>query len=194
MPAQQGHFDTLKNVASKVFTYLSTITLTGTDGKTITVTQDTSLDEAGAMSSKAPKADPVFTGHVTGTTAAKKFAAVNPTNMDVMYVGGAAGNVVMANNTFIDITIGTISELLSIGNELGAGNGALFFACYSSATIVKLADPAGIFVVVSGYDAGKIAVWKSAGSAHIYVYNYTGANIALSINILGQVNAATAPV
>ena len=55
MPSQIGYFDTLKSAAGKVFSYLSSITLTGTDGKTITVTQDTSLDEAVAMSSKAPK-------------------------------------------------------------------------------------------------------------------------------------------
>ncbi len=36
-----------------------------TAGKTITCTKDTSLDEAVAMSSKAPKASPVFTGSVT---------------------------------------------------------------------------------------------------------------------------------
>jgi len=52
MPAQTGYFDTLKSVAGKVFTYLASITLTGTDGKTITCTQNTSLDEAVAMSSK----------------------------------------------------------------------------------------------------------------------------------------------
>jgi len=57
MPSQVGYFDTLKSVAGKVFTYLASITLTGTDGKTITCTQDTSLDEAVAMSSKAPKTD-----------------------------------------------------------------------------------------------------------------------------------------
>ncbi len=57
MPAQFGGYDTLRSIAGKVFTYLSTITLTGTDGKTLTLTQDTSLDEAVAMSSKAPKTD-----------------------------------------------------------------------------------------------------------------------------------------
>jgi len=38
-----------------------------TAGKTITCTQDTSLDEAVAMSSKAPKANPIFTGKIAGT-------------------------------------------------------------------------------------------------------------------------------
>ena len=61
MLAQIGYFDTLKSVAGKVFTYLSTITLTGTDGKTLTLTQDTSLDEAVAMSSKAAAAQPAWT-------------------------------------------------------------------------------------------------------------------------------------
>ena len=40
-------------------------TLTIADGKTLTATQNTALDEAVAMSSKAPKASPVFTGDVT---------------------------------------------------------------------------------------------------------------------------------
>ncbi|MCR4307646.1 MAG: hypothetical protein NUV80_03725 [Candidatus Berkelbacteria bacterium] len=65
MAAQIGYYDTLKNVAGKVFTYLASITLTGADGKIITVTQDTALDEAVAMSSKAPKVSPVFTGSTT---------------------------------------------------------------------------------------------------------------------------------
>ena len=62
-----GYYDTLKSVAGKVFTYLASITLTGTDGKTITVTQDTSLDEAVAMSSKAPLISPSFTTPALGT-------------------------------------------------------------------------------------------------------------------------------
>lgn len=59
MASQIGYYDTLKSVAGKVFSFLASITLTGTDGKTITVTQDTSLDEAVAMSSKAPKTDTI---------------------------------------------------------------------------------------------------------------------------------------
>jgi hypothetical protein len=42
------------------------VKLAGTAGKIITVTQDTALDEAVAMSSKAPKASPVFTGGSNG--------------------------------------------------------------------------------------------------------------------------------
>lgn len=66
MPSQIGYFDSLKSAAGKVFSYLASISLTGTDGKTITCTQDTSLDEAVAMSSKAPKSAPVFICPVSG--------------------------------------------------------------------------------------------------------------------------------
>jgi hypothetical protein len=42
MAAQTGYFDVLKSVAEKVFNYLASITLTGTDGKTMPF-----ADEAG---------------------------------------------------------------------------------------------------------------------------------------------------
>ena len=45
MPSQIGYFDTLKSVAGKVFTYLASITVTGTDGKTLTVDDDSKVDQ-----------------------------------------------------------------------------------------------------------------------------------------------------
>lgn len=77
MSAQIGYYDTLKSVAGKVFTYLASITLTGTDGKTITCTQDTSLDEAVAMSSKAPKVSPALTTPSLGVATATSINGVN---------------------------------------------------------------------------------------------------------------------
>jgi hypothetical protein len=71
MPAQTGYFDTLKSVAGKVFACLASITLTGTDGKTITCTQDTELDEAIAMSRKAGLFR-VINVYITGVTDANK--------------------------------------------------------------------------------------------------------------------------
>ena len=76
MPAQIGYFDTLKSVAGKVFTYLASITLTGTDGKTITCTQNTSLDEAVAMSSKAPKTDTVKGDGTAGRVLRSTFVVI----------------------------------------------------------------------------------------------------------------------
>ena len=43
MPAQTGYYDALKSVTGKVFSYLSSITLAGIDGKTLTVSENTSL-------------------------------------------------------------------------------------------------------------------------------------------------------
>ena len=100
MPAQIGYFDTLKSVAGKVFTYLASITLTGTDGKTITVTQNTSLDEAVAMSSKAKVTTPEFIGAMgrSATTIAapqEKTWALQPgigdTTVAIVITFGAAG-------------------------------------------------------------------------------------------------------
>ena len=53
MSTQIGYFDSLKSVAGKVFNYLASITLTGTDGKTITCTQDAALDDTVSLSKKA---------------------------------------------------------------------------------------------------------------------------------------------
>jgi len=46
MAAQIGYYDSLKSVAGKVFAYLASITITGTDGKTLTVSDDVSLGQA----------------------------------------------------------------------------------------------------------------------------------------------------
>jgi len=45
MSSQIGYFDSLKSVAGKVFSYLSTITLTGTDGKTLTVEENSLVNQ-----------------------------------------------------------------------------------------------------------------------------------------------------
>ncbi len=46
MASQIGYYDTLKSVAGKVFTYLASIIITGTDGKTLTVMDDTTVGGA----------------------------------------------------------------------------------------------------------------------------------------------------
>lgn len=112
MAAQTGYFDTLKSVAGKVFTFLASITLTGTDGKIITVTQDTSLDEAVAMSSKAPLASPAFTGDVT--LAGK---AVN-TTLPAFLVRPTAEQANFAANTPVTVVFGT--EIFDQGANFAA--------------------------------------------------------------------------
>jgi len=114
MPAQTGYFDTLKSVAGKVFTYLASIILTGTDGKTITVTQDTSLDEAVAMSSKAPKASPVFTGDVTLSG-----NAINTTLPAFLAYNSAIDADVTGDGTIYAVVCDT--EVFDQGANLAAG-------------------------------------------------------------------------
>jgi len=104
MPAQTGYFDTLKSVAGKVFTYLASITLTGTDGKTITVTQNTSLDEAVAMSSKLTK---------PGGWTAPAFDAGNFTADGAMTWTVEAGDVQTLAYTIIDKTMVVTVRIVS---------------------------------------------------------------------------------
>ena len=87
MAAQIGYYDTLKSVAGKVFTFLASITLTGTDGKTITCTANTTLDEAVSMSSKAPKASPSFTGKIVNNVI-PAFTAGDTVITDIIAGGG----------------------------------------------------------------------------------------------------------
>lgn len=191
MAAQIGYYDTLKSVAGKVFSFLSSITLTGTDGKTLTVTQDTSLDEAVAMSSKAPKASPEFTGDVKGTTAGALFANVNPTNSGVQHVGGS-GNIAVADNQSFNITVGAYGALIMVSDNQ-TGNSALFFVTYSSATITKLSDIGGVWQITDLDTGSGYAIFKNAASLDVTIKNYQNAVAAMRVCVFGMVGAATAP-
>ena len=59
MPSQVGYFDTLKSAAGKVLTYLASITITGTDGKTLTVTNDATISETPPLNANVIKGDGV---------------------------------------------------------------------------------------------------------------------------------------
>jgi len=124
MPAQIGYFDTLKSTAGKILTFLSTITLTGTDGKTITCTQDISLDEAVAMSSKAPKASPAFTTNMTAQAASLSSGPELVTNGLVWT--GAIGDATVPTG-WTQITAGIYTATADAGPG-GVGDTALTIA------------------------------------------------------------------
>lgn len=191
MAAQIGYFDTLKNAAGKVFTYLSSITLTGTDGKTLTVTQDTTLDEAVAMSSKAPKGNPVFTGDVLNNDAGASMGVKNPTNVAITHVGALGGVVGVPDNAIITITTSDTGAAFIIFNSSN-GAGAMFHVSWNSATITKISDPGSGFEITDT-DTGKICVFKGASSHVISIKNYTNAQAVLYITALGVIASATAP-
>lgn len=158
-------------------------------GKTITATQDTSLDEAVAMSSKAPKAYPTFTGDVKGSTADGVFASINPTNTGVGYVGHDQSKSIADNQSFT-VTFGNYN-LMTITDQ-SDGKAAIFFMEYVSATIVKLADPSSFFEVTNT-DTNKICVYKGANSGTCTIKNYSNATININVNCLGQIQSATNP-
>jgi len=62
----------------------------GTTSKTLTVSADTTLDEAVSMSSKAPKASPVFTGDVTAPTQGETSpGSIRGTNKEIFKTASA---------------------------------------------------------------------------------------------------------
>jgi hypothetical protein len=84
-----------------------------------------------------------------------------------------APNVSLADGATVKLSCNT-SALVQVSYWTGSSNyfGGLFFCNYSSATMVELADPNGVFEVT---DTGSsYAVYKSAASADIYVKNRTG--------------------
>lgn len=73
----------------------------GTTSKALTVTADTALDEAVAMSSKSPKASPVFTGDVTLSG-----KVVNPT-LPAFLVNNSSAQNNIAINSWVTVVFDT---------------------------------------------------------------------------------------
>jgi hypothetical protein len=191
-------------VSGVMYDYILNATIGGAESSPDKITPDTNpgnkrwilqrgdvlLDEAVALSTKAPKADPLFTGDVRGTTPNKAFTSVNPTNAGVLYNGGN-GTVVIGDNQSITITCGYSSALVAIGENSGLA--ALFWVEYTSATIVKLADVSTRWQVTDVDGNPGWAMFKGPNSGTFTIKNYMNAGKSLNINILGCVASATAP-
>lgn len=192
MPAQIGYFDTLKSVAGKVFTYLASITLTGTDGRTLTVEADSFVNQD-LTTDFGPSWDHL---HITGadgvvaTAAAASIAAKNPTNTGIYNVG-TTGTVSVLDNKTITFTLAVAGAMFVVYDD-SAGTSAAFFASYASATITKLSDPGSRFEITDT-DTGLIAVFKSANNLTINIKNYTNVTKLIGCFVFGKVTSATAP-
>jgi len=148
MPAQIGYYDTLKSVAGKIFTYLASITIAGTDGKTITVTQDTSLDEAVAMSSKATQtaqanyfSSSTIVGWAASPTGSIFYKKIGKTVFVDFYITGTS------NNTATSFTVpyqsratGSDRTLFRAVNNSGAPVMAYGYIDPSTALVVLTSD------------------------------------------------------
>lgn len=163
----------------------------GATPKTLTVTASGSIDEAVALSSKAPKAAPAFTGQMIVTTAGADTGNRNPTNDGIFGLGGGVNtNIPMTDNQSFTITLGPSAVILCLTNEAD-GSGAVIAVNMASATITALHDPTSSWVLTDS-DAAKMAVFKGANSRVITIKNYTNATAYITANILGVVSSTTA--
>jgi len=188
MPAQTGYLDTLKSVAGKVFTYLASITLTGADGKTITCTQDTSLDEAVAMSSKQAKTLTIagdgtagrvlrmaFININDGTNAGTiKITMISEWNGDAHEVEDNIAKGATSASGFYSVSAGgniiTILDAAITGSVVGAAHTGLFkdsnHATFAQVRLNKsgggilmlLCDAAGNDVDITNFTTGTITI------------------------------------
>jgi len=170
MPAQIGYFDTLKSVAGKVFTYLASITLTGTDGKTITCTQDTSLDEAVAMSSKLA---------IPGAWTTPAFDAGNFTASGAMTWTVEAADVVTYAYT-ISGKVMVISFNIAVTTVAGTPSDELHIAIPAGKTSTKTMVNS-IYILDNGTRMmGRVAA--TAGQTHLMCAKMDNSNFAASTN------------
>ena len=179
MPSQTGYFDSLISAAGKVFSFLATITITGTDGKTITCTQDTSLDEAVAMSSKAPKASPTFTGSVTAGD----------------YIFGTAGVLKQALGSgiaaggYLDITLATTggaSNFGILGIQAGnTGNYTQTMYAFMSRATTYTATPIG----TKNIGTGKAFSLSMPSNGVVRITNDDAAATGIAVYFVGSYGA-----
>lgn len=93
----------------------------GTTSKTLTVTADTALDEAVAMSDKAPKASPTFTG-----TATMGFIVLG-TGSPVIKLKKLTGTSAPAEGEAVNIAHGlTLAKIISASVKILADDGVVY--------------------------------------------------------------------
>ncbi len=138
----------------------SLIRLLGTPGKAITVTEDTSLDEAVAMSSKAPKASPSFTvGIGIGGVAAGTGGVAFP----------ATAVAVADANTLDDYEEGTWTPTLNSFTIVGATPAA-------TGRYTKIGDLVYFEVHIAGGAGGNTTIASVGGTSSISGLPYTPIN------------------
>jgi hypothetical protein len=186
MAAQIGYYDTLKSVAGKVFTFLSTLTLTGTDGKTVTVTQDTSLDEAVAMSSKAPKTDVIKGDGTAGRVMRKVLLTIKdgttPSTIKCQTTSQWNGDAMGEEDNLAKGTPGTNFSLAFDGGSLILLNAGISGDCVCIISSSLYYNASAVALTVGGK-------YHASGLQVVFYNGTTGAVVDLSTLVdTGEIN------
>jgi hypothetical protein len=135
----------------------------GTAGNAITFTQALTLDANGKL----------ILGSTTAPTA-HMMKIASTTEAGVAFTGSNT----VANDGTIDFAILNAGMLMVSDNN--TGDGALFFCCFTSATITLLSDPNNKFA--TSITAGKISVTKNANSYTVTLTNKSGSSKGLTFS------------
>jgi len=163
MPAQIGYFDTLKSVAGKVLAYLASITLTGTDGKTLTV-EDNSLVNQDLTNDAGPTFDHVHltSGQIGFPAAAVPSADAN--TLDDYEEGTWDAGFTPSGGTSI-----TINTSYDLGTYTKVGRKVTITGGFR---VTSVSSPTGTLLLTGLPFANSAGTEESARTAvSIYAYN-----------------------
>jgi hypothetical protein len=141
-----------------------------TASKTLTVSQNVNLDEAVAMSSKAPKASPIFTGALTYGQVAN----------GVSYLANSHSSVGVANGGSISYNTGAVNVAVLLF-FIDYDSGIIGIWAVGSGTFTKVIDPSNYFTTTN---TGKWTISTADTGATITMTNNFGANRTGSMNII----------
>lgn len=130
---------------------------------------------------------------IDGTSVGNVFAGIrqDASTAKINFIGAHGAGFAVADNATLTFTIAPTGVMFSIAQS--GGKAGLFYATNASSTITILSDPSSFFENSATPTAGKIGVFKGAGSFVVSVINKVGAPVTLSMLCFGGVSANTDP-
>jgi hypothetical protein len=178
MPSQIGYFDTIKSAVGKVFSFLSTITLTGVDGKTLTLNKTITLTSPDDTSVITFPAGVVSLPAESGSTWTPIYSPASGAFTSVTHAGAGEykriGNLVFFRATIYtnELTVGAASGAVTItGLPIAAVAGKTYPVQLSS-----VASFGGDMPIIASLYGQAISLW--------YRTSVNGADLALQVSDL----------